>query len=191
MTRIISVTALLLVLLVAPAGADRGRGGGWHGHGGGGWHGHGGWHGGGFYGPRARVFIGSSFYWDPFWPGYYPYYYPYPAPYAYPVSPPPPPRDRDYARDDDDRDDYEPPQEDTERASYGLIQLRGIPDGADVDLDRRPWLRASALDNRWLAVPEGNHSITVRIGGDEPQTRDIEARAGAKHVLKFGPFRRR
>jgi hypothetical protein len=192
MMRFTTVAALLILLVAAPVGADRGSGG--HGGRGGGWHGHDGGHfHGGFHGPRASIFIGG--FWDPFWPRYYayPYYYPYPVPYPYPVYPPPPPDDRGYARDEDS----EPPPraetspDDGERATYGLIQLRGVPDGADVDLDGRFWLRAQALDNRWLAVPQGQHTIAARVEGDESQPRDIEIRAGAKQVLKFGPFRKR
>jgi hypothetical protein len=66
-----------------------------------------------------------------------------------------------------------------------------VPEGADIDLDERFWLKAESLDNRWLAVPDGQHTIAVRVEGNERQTRDIEVRAGAKQVIKFGPFRKR
>ncbi len=183
--RLTTVAALLVLLVVAPVEADRGGHGRGHGHG----HGH--FHGGSS-GPRTHIFIGG--FWDPFWPRYYPYpyYYPYPVPYPYPVYPPPDDPDRRYARDEE----REPPRGETStgdarRATYGLIQIRGVPNGAEIDLDDRFWLEAQELDNRWLAVPEGKHTITVRLEGNAPITRDIEARAGAKQVTKFGPFRKR
>jgi hypothetical protein len=203
MTHTTKVAVLLVLLIALPAHAGRGgygggggRGGG-HGHGGwghgGGWHGHG--HGhfhGGFYGPS--IFIGG--YWDPFWPRYYSYpyyypYYPYPGPYSYPAYPPSAETDDRYARDEE----RDPPRndasaEDARRATYGLMQFRGIPDGAQIDLDDRFWLDAQGLDQRWLAIPDGRHTITVRVDGNDPVTRDIEVRAGAKQVIKFGPFRK-
>jgi hypothetical protein len=195
MMRVTTIAALLTVLVAAPVGADRG----FRGHGGGGHFRGGHFHGGGFRGPS--IFIGGGIGWDPFWPNYYaypyyPYAYPYPVPvpepYPYPVSPPPQADDRRYTRDDD----YEPPrndapEEDARRATYGLLEIRGVPNGADVDLDDRFWLKAESLDNRWLAVPEGQHTITVRVEGNEPASRDIEMRAGAKQVINFGPFRKR
>jgi hypothetical protein len=40
------------------------------------------------------------------------------------------------------------------------MQFRGIPDGAQIDLDDRFWLDAQGLDQRWLAIPDGRHTIT-------------------------------
>src|SRR6185295_1396364 len=98
--------------------------GGW-GHGGCGHH--------GFHG-HSSVFIGG-FFWDPFWyPGYYPYvapyYYPYYGSYGYPYGPPPPYTDApDYGEQEDDRNVARSEEtEDPMRASYGLVQLRGVPD---------------------------------------------------------------
>jgi hypothetical protein len=183
MIRATKVAALLVLLIAVPAYA--GRGGHGHGH----HHGHGHFH-GGFHGPS--IFIGG--YWNPFWPRYYPYpyYYPYPAPYPYPVYAPPSDADDRYARSEErEPRRSESSAADARRATYGLMQIRGVPDGAEIDLDDRFWLDAQELDNRWLAVPEGRHTITVRVEGNDPVTRDIEVRAGAKQVTKFGPFRKR
>jgi hypothetical protein len=152
------------------------------------------------------VFVGGSFFVDPFfWPAYpYPYYYaPYPG-YGYPVAPPPdydgdwaesPPPDSD--TDGPDGSDSEPDRnakeetpEEAERANYGLLQLRGVPDGAAVDLDGRFWLKALRLDKRWLAVPRGTHTVTVYVTSEEPVERRVEVGAGKNQVVKFGPFRK-
>jgi len=146
-------------------------------------------------GPRSRVFIGSSFFFDPFFP---PYYYPYPYPYYAPYPP------DIYAPPDDEGAGEPPPEEgggpraeaappsreDAERASYGLVQLRGVPDGAAVDLDGRFWLTAEALDQRWLAVPYGEHTVAVRVRGSEPVEQRLEVKPGKTSVVRFGPFRR-
>jgi hypothetical protein len=202
MIRATKVAVLLVLLIALPVHAGRGghgggrggghgHGGGWHGHGhhGHGHHGHGHFH-GSFWGPS--VAIGG--YWDPFWPRYYPYpyYYPYPAPYPYPVYPPPAETDDRYAREEErQRPRSGSSEERTRPASYGLIQVRGVPDGAQIDLDDEFWLEARDLDNAWMAISEGRHSITVRVDGNEPVKREVEMRAGAKQIVKFGPFRKR
>jgi hypothetical protein len=182
-TRPALVIAVVLVLAVPAVARARGGGFGHHGA----YHGQG--HHGGFHGrghSRGGVFIGGSVFFDPFFPYWYPYavpypVYPYPA-YSYPAPPP----------DDEPADDAEETQdaEDTTRASYGLVQLRGIPDGASVDLDGRFWLTADSLDDRWLALPAGTHTIAVRVRGAEPVERRIELKPGTSQVARFGPFPR-
>jgi hypothetical protein len=162
------------------------HGGGWHG---GGWHGHG--HGHGF-GPS--VFIGGSF----FYPWYYPAYpyYSYPYPYSYPYGYAyPPPDDSEWeagapppSGGEDEQDD-ESAYADARSASYGLVQLRGVPDGASVDLDGREWLRADGLDQRWMALPHGEHVITVRVDNRAPQERRIVVKAGSSQTVRFGSAR--
>lgn len=162
-------------------------------HGGGGHHagGFGGRHGGfgghGFHGHGPHVFIdggfffGAPFFWDydPFFYGDPYYYYPYPPAYAYPY-PPPPPEEAEAAPEEPEASSEASP------ASYGLVSLRGVPDGASVDLDGRFWLTAEDLAARWLALPEGSHTITVRQGDAEPKTRRLEVRSGTTHILEFG-----
>jgi len=138
--------------------------------------------------PRSRVFIDGSFFFDPFFfPYYYPYYAPYPV-YPYPPddeswSEPPP------EAESEPRAESEPPsREQPERASYGLVQLRGVPDGAAVDLDGRFWLRAEGLDQRWLAVPYGEHALAVRAHGSAAVERRVEVKPGKTSVVRFGPF---
>ena len=178
------------------------RGGGYRGHGGYGHYGHGGY---GHYGPR--VFVGGSFFVDPFfWPTYPYYYAPYPS-YGYPVAPPPddgdwagepPTSDDSDARDDTDTRNAPPPDqrarqetpEEADRANYGLIQLRGVPDGAAIDLDGRFWLKAMNLEKRWLAVPHGEHRVTVYVANTEPVERRVDVSPGKNQVVKFGPFPR-
>ncbi len=193
----------LLVLSVAPMQARAAR----VGHSGGGFRGHGGFHGPpphfhpGFHpgfrpGFRshfgARVFIGGAF-WDPWY--YYPPYYA-PAPYPYPPPPPddagwssPPPEEQTSSADDQD-DREQPSDDDAARASYGLLQLHGIPDGAAVDLDGRFWMTAKRLDDRWLALPQGDHQLTVRVDGTTPVERSLNVTAGKTQVVRFGPFPR-
>src|SRR5438067_1084614 len=79
-------------------------------------------------------------------------------------------------------------REEAERASYGLVQLRGVPDGAAVDLDGRFWLKADGLDQRWLAVPHGEHTLAVRVRGSQPVERRVEVKPGKTSVVRFGPF---
>jgi len=194
----VTTLGLLALLAFAPrAGAQR-------------FQGHGGFHGGGFHGGpphgafgrpgfrpgfRSHVFVGG-FFWDPFFfPGFYPYpyYYPYPV-YSYPPYPPPPPPEQ--AGSEPPPNEQPPPsaeasptEENPLDASYGLVQLRGVPDGADVDLDGRFWITAQDLDKRWLAVPRGSHTIVVRVPGMAPAERRIEVEPGKSQSVRFGPFR--
>jgi hypothetical protein len=200
MTRVLAAVVLSLVLAVSlPAAAAQGRGGGggrqlsFPSHGGArhGWHG-GGWHGGGHHHGSDFFFFGSfGPSWYPGWP-YRPYFYPYYAyswyPYPYPYPPVP---YRVYADDDDERDvpEESPPPADTEPASYGLIRLDGVPDGAAVELDGRLWLTADDLDERWMALPKGDHRIAVTVGDARPVVRTIRIVPGRTHVLKFDPRR--
>ena len=71
------------------------------------------------------------------------------------------------------------------RASYGLVQLQGVRDGASVDLDGRFWLTAAALDRRWLALPEGTHTIAVRARGAKPVERRVDVKPGTTRVVRF------
>ena len=182
------LAALALALALGPASsADAQRRGGFSHHGSMG-HGFGG-HRPFFHShPRSRFFIDGGFFFDPF---FFPYYYPYYAPY--PVEP--------YLPDDEGwsepppeggsepRAESEPPaREEAERASYGLVQLRGVPDGAAVDLDGRFWLKADGLDQRWLAVPHGEHTLAVRVRGSQPVERRVEVKPGKTSVVRFGPF---
>ena len=197
------VTLALATVLAFGGSADAARGGGGHGGGfgghPGGFHGPGGFHRGfhgGFHGHGPRVFFGGSVFFDPFFygPYYYPYYPYYPYPYPGYVYPPPP----DYTwsapppEEGEGQAEAPPPAESDEeasRATYGLIQLRGVPDGASVDLDGRFWLTAQHLDQRWLAVPRGEHTLTVRVRGSEPAERRIDVVEGKNQVIRFGPFR--
>jgi PEGA domain len=170
--------------------------------------------GGGFL--YGSPFYWGPYYWGyPYYGyGYYPYYgYPpywYP-PYdasvpSYPSYPPPatqgapdqsaippgggmdqgygaaPPPDQGYVADSSVAagDDY---------SSYGLIQLRGVPDGASIDLDGRHWLDGRNLGDRWLALPAGAHTISVRAEGYETFERSIDVTAGRNQVVRIGPLR--
>jgi hypothetical protein len=171
-----AAAALLLALGGAPALAARhgGHGGGFHGRGfRGGFHGR--WHGGHFHGPH--VFIDGGFFFGPpyFYAPFFYDYYPYPPYFPPPPPPPPPPPDQE-----EQEDAPEPP------ASYGLVQLRGVPDGAAVDLDGRFWLTAARLDERWLGLPEGTHTITVRRAGRDTVSRQVDVSAGSTQVVDFG-----
>ena len=172
MMRATLALALALALVVAGVGpAVAGRGGHRHGH-----HRH---HRFGFYGSYGP-------YWYPGWGWYRPSFYPYAYyyPYYYPAYPYPPSRVPDRI-DDDDRADLPPPDE-MEKASYGLLKLDGVRDGTAVELDGRFWLTARDLDDRWLALPEGEHRIAVRVGEGETIERTIRIVPGRTHVLKFG-----
>ena len=196
MTRVF-LAVVLLVALAAPAGAARGGGG----HGGGGMHGggfrggpHGGFH-GGFHHGGSHVFVGGSVFFDPFWYGYPYYYYPYPYypyyPYDYPDYPPPPDEEASAEPGQPDEEASEAAPTSTARiGTYGLVQLHGVPDGAAVDLDGRFWLTADGLDDRWLALPEGTHTITVRVGRETPLQRTVEVKPGASTVVRFPSSRR-
>jgi hypothetical protein len=170
--------------------------------GGGGWHGG---HGVCFHGGGPHVFIGGGFGYPFFWPGYaddwgsawaygspdlYPYPYPYPGAYLEGAPPPdtgtqtPPP-------------DAGSPPSDTAKAqgespdiyTYGLILLRGVPDGASVFFDGRFWLVANGLDGRWLALPEGRHTITVRMSGYREATTSVDVVPGSNRVVPVQPLR--
>ena len=158
--------------------------------------GHGGFHhGGSFHGHSgARVFVGGGIFLDPFYP--YPYAYPYPyywPPYPYPAYgyPPPPPSEDPGWSTAQEEPAGEPGRAreadagEERSASYGLVQLHGVRDGASVDLDGRFWLTAQALDGRWLALPEGTHTITVRVRGAKPIERRVDVRPGTTRVVRF------
>ena len=200
MKRTLAVVALVLALgLAASADAQRrgfshhgsfgGHGFGGHGFGGHGFGGHGfGRH--GFGGHHSHVFIDGGFFFDPF----FPYYYPYPYYAPYPVYPYPPPDDEGWGEpppeaEGEPRAENAPPsREETAHASYGLVQLRGVPDGAAVDLDGRFWLTAERLDERWLAVPYGKHTLVVHARGSQPVEQRVEVKPGKTSVVRFGPF---
>ena len=132
---------------------------------------------------------------DPFF--YYPYAYPYYAPYpgyGYEYPPPPPPEEPGYeagqepqygAQSEAPPEESQPTPEDAERASYGLVQLRGVPDGASVDLDGRFWMKAERLENRWVALPRGPHTITVHVEGREPAEQQVDVEPGKTRVVRF------
>ena len=195
MKRALVVVALVLALGPASS-ADAQRGfshhGGGHGFGGHGFGGH-----RPFFHGRSHVFIDGGFFFDPFFPYYYPY--PYYAPYPYPYPPPddegwgepppeagsePPPE----AGSEPRAENAPPSREEAEHASYGLVQLRGVPDGAAVDLDGRFWLTAERLDERWLAVPYGKHTLVVHARGSQPVEQRVEVKSGKTSVVRFGPF---
>ena len=201
---------LLAIALVLPDGgsaraAHGGGGGGGHGGGagamggrpmGGGWHGHGSHGGWGWYNhhPGFRSFV----FFDPFFfPSYLPYPYPYPYYTAAPYWPDwPPPDDQQAYQDPNATPGQAPPppeddatestSDESRTATYGLLQLRGVPDGARVDLDGRFWLEGANLDRRWLAVPEGEHTLSVRVGNRDPVERRITVQAGKNVSVRFG-----
>jgi hypothetical protein len=171
----------------------RGGGGGYRGGGfRGGWHGRGS-SGHGFH-HGSRVFIdGGFFFGDPFYWGYdpfygAPYYYPYPPAYAYPY-PGPPPDEEAEAQPGPGEEQEAGPSGPAEQATYGLVRLRGVPDDASVDLDGRLWLTADRLDQRWLALPEGTHTLTMRPADGSPRTKRIDVAAGKTQVVDFAVHR--
>ena len=183
MKRALAIVALVLALGPASSADAQRRGGFSH---------HGSFGGRGFVGHRpffhsgSHFFFDGGFFFDPFFPYYYPYYLPYP------VYPPPdvegwsePPPE---AEGEPRAESAPPASEEAERASYGLVQLRGVPDGAAVDLDGRFWLKADGLDQRWLAVPHGEHTVAVRVRGSQPVERRVEVKPGKTSVVRFGPF---
>lgn len=212
MKRIAVIAVLIFGLAFNAYARGGGGGGGGGGHAGGGfgrapgvahgpafhgWHG-GGWQGGGWHGHHRgfgpSVFIGGSFFYPWYYPAY-PYYsypaYAYPYGYAYPY---PPPDDSEWeagppASSGEDQQDDDSAYADARVASYGLVQLRGVPDGATVDLDGREWLHADGLDQRWMALPEGEHVITVRVERRSPQERRIVVKAGSSQTVRFGSSR--
>ena len=119
------------------------------------------------------------------------YGYPYAYPYAYGY---PPPDDSEWeagapASGGEDEPDDDSTYADARSSSYGLVQLRGVPNGATVDLDGREWLHAEGLDQRWMALPDGEHVITVRVHDRTPQERRIVVKAGSSQTVRFGPSR--
>lgn len=167
--------ALLVAVLAAGAPATAGAGR-WHGghyprH-----HGH------AFHRHGPSVFLGFGYY-----PYAVPYYYPYPYVIYPPPSPPPPGGGWGGPPPEEQPPEGRPeePSGDEERATYGLVQLHGVPDGADVDLDGRFWLRARDLDQRWLALPEGTHTLVVRVQEGAPLERRVDVAAGRMQVVRF------
>jgi hypothetical protein len=184
--RLIAGSVLALLVLASASSAGAGGHGGWRGH-------------GRFHSHGPRVFIGGTFGF-PLWPYYRPYYGPpyyaspyYASPYyiPYPVYPPPPPPPADPGASASPDDQAAAAADDDARtATYGLVQLRGVPDGAAVDLDGRFWIEANDLDRRWLALPNGRHTLTVRVAGAEPVERTLDVTAGRTSVVRVGPFPR-
>lgn len=178
--RAVIVGVLLLLAGTAPGSptvttaAAHGHGG----RGGGGWHGgHGHDHGHTRFFVGGEIFLGGPLFYDPFvYPYRVPYPYAYYVPYPYPYYVPNPAGS--YGKP--------PEQPAAPAATYGLVQLRGVPNGAAVDLDGRFWLYAQALDQRWLAVPRGEHTITVQMQGASPIQRTFEIEDGSTLVLDFG-----
>ena len=74
-------------------------------------------------------------------------------------------------------------------SNYGFVQFRDVPNGAAVDLDRRPWVRSPGLENRWLAIPAGAHTITVRAAGYAPTDLRIDVTGGRQHIVRVGSLR--
>ena len=201
MTRLgLAIAAASVILVLAP-GVEARSMGGFHG---GGFHGgtfHGGtFHGGhGFHGPFVHHGFGGPDFFFGFSPFVVPYYYPYPYypypyyPYPYYEYPPPPP----YAYPSEVPESGAPSgeeaqaptqeneAEEAQQANYGLVQLRGVADGADVDLDGRFWLRAENLGNRWLALPRGAHTLVVRVEDAAPVERRIVVESGKTQVVRF------
>jgi len=187
MMRVVAGVALLLAVAV-PAGAAHGGAHSGSVHGGGY---HGGVHHGGFHHTGSHVFVGGGVFFDPFWFGYPYSYYPYPYayypyyPYYYPESPyypPPPPEEESGAGSGPPEGGSMPAPR---AATYGLVQLRGVPDGAAVDLDDRFWLTADSLDDRWLALPEGRHTLTVRPRDGARLERSVDVKPGTTVVVQF------
>jgi len=190
MMRVVAGVALLLAVAV-PAGAAHGgaHGGSFHG----GVH-----HGWNVHHTGTHVFVGGGVFFNPFWFGYpyysypYPYaYYPYPYayypsyPYYYPDYPnyPPPPPEEELGAGSGSSEGGSTPA--PRVATYGLVQLRGVPDGFAVDLDGRFWLTADSLADRWLALPEGHHTITVHTRDGAQLERSVDVKPGTTVVVQF------
>jgi len=191
----LAIAAAGAVLLLAP-GAQARPMGGFHG---------GTFHGGAFHGHPGHGPIGvhhgfgSHVFFFGFSPFVVPYYYPYPYyPYSYypypyyPYPPPPPyaypseaPESGGSAAEEAPPQNQENEAEEARQANYGLVQLRGVPNGAAVDLDGRFWLRAENLGDRWLALPRGAHTLVVRAEGAEPVERRVEVASGKTQVVRF------
>jgi hypothetical protein len=196
MTKRAGLVLGLALLLVISAGATRaamhgGHGGGMHGgmHAGhaigprgGGWYG--GWHG-------RFGFYAFPLVYDPFYSPAYPYdpYYPYDPTYAYPDYPssesPPPQTEEQQGTSEPGGEYAEAAPESPLDASYGLVQLRGVPDGTAVNLDGKFWLKAEDLGARWLALPRGTHTLTVRKSGATPAERQVTVEPGKTRVVQF------
>ena len=82
-----------------------------------------------------------------------------------------------------------PPGEYGAASNYGFVQFREVPNGAAVDLDQRPWVRSPGLENRWLAIPAGAHTITVRAAGYAPTDRRIDVAGGRQQIVRVGSLR--
>jgi len=155
--------------------------------------------------PRGpSVFFGGGFggYYYPY-PYPYPYYYGYPTGYPPPGPPPgwyssdsyPPDEDAPQATPPPDAGAPPPPDESAaeapppaDTATYGLIQLRSVPEGAAIDLDGRYWLDARRLDDRWLPVAPGLHTITVRQEGRATVERRVDVSPGGSQVVSMESF---
>ncbi len=74
-------------------------------------------------------------------------------------------------------------------SNYGFVQFREVPSGASVDLDQRPWVRSPGLENHWLAIPAGAHTITVRAAGYAPTERRIDVAGGRQQIVRVGSLR--
>ena len=72
-----------------------------------------------------------------------------------------------------------------------MIQLRGVPDGATVDLDGRRWIDGRNLTDRWLALPAGPHTISVHAAGYDTFEQRIDVTPGRNQVVRIGPLRPR
>jgi hypothetical protein len=46
-------------------------------------------------------------------------------------------------------------------------------------------LTADRLDQRWMALPEGTHTLTVRAADAAPQTKRIEVTPGGSQTVDF------
>jgi hypothetical protein len=126
--------------------------------------------------------FGAPLYWD-YGPSYFApedYLPPPPDVYPYYYPPPPPPSEEAAAPAE-----AAAPEEEGSPATYGLVQLRGVPDGTPVDLDGRFWLTAEQLDHRWLALPEGPHTIAIGSTDVPSAVRQFSVRSGTTLVVDF------
>ncbi len=140
-----------------------------------------------YYGPRVvvrpPVFIGGFAGAPIYFPNYYPYGVPYPV-YVPPPPPPPPPGESE-APPEEPASPVPQSRAEARRTTYGLVQLRGVPEGAAVDLDGRFWLKAIELDGRWLALPAGEHQVVVHLDGERTVERTVTVTAGEVVVVRF------
>jgi hypothetical protein len=153
------------------------------------------------------IFFGAGWPYYYGYPYYYPYSYPYPYPYyGYPTTYPPPaaypsqqyPPDQQYppeagAPPPPDTGAAPPPEPEgavppASGSSYGFVQLRSVPEDATVDLDGRFWVDARQLDERWLPVTPGLHTITVRPRDGAPLDRRVDVSAGGSQVVSMDSF---